>query len=33
MHDTALRALEDLGMRVLLPEARKIFAAGRRAGR
>lgn len=28
MHDTALRILEDLGMRVLHPEARKIFAAG-----
>lgn len=28
MHDTALRTLEELGMKVLLPEARKIFAAG-----
>ncbi|KMW57315.1 Trimethylamine methyltransferase family protein [Candidatus Rhodobacter oscarellae] len=28
MHDAALRALEELGMRVLLPEARKIFIAG-----
>ncbi|MEM7319587.1 MAG: trimethylamine methyltransferase family protein [Pseudomonadota bacterium] len=28
MHATALRLLEDLGMRVLLPEARRIFAAG-----
>ncbi|MEL6572090.1 MAG: trimethylamine methyltransferase family protein [Pseudomonadota bacterium] len=27
MHDTALRTLEELGMRVLLPEARKIFKA------
>lgn len=27
MHDTALRMLEDLGMKVLLPEARNIFAA------
>ena len=27
MHDTALRTLEELGMRVLLPEARRIFAA------
>lgn len=27
IHDTALRALEDLGIRVLLPEARRIFAA------
>ncbi len=27
MHDTALRMLEDLGMRVLLPEARKLFKA------
>jgi len=31
MHDTALRILEELGMRVLLPEARKIYrAAGAR---
>ncbi|MCB2136680.1 MAG: trimethylamine methyltransferase family protein [Rhodobacteraceae bacterium] len=31
MHDTALRVLEDLGVRVLLPEARAIFrAAGAR---
>ena len=28
MHDTALRALEDLGVRVLLPEARDIFRQG-----
>jgi trimethylamine--corrinoid protein Co-methyltransferase len=28
MHETALRMLEELGMRVLLPEAREIFAAG-----
>jgi trimethylamine--corrinoid protein Co-methyltransferase len=28
MHETALRMLEELGMRVLLPEARDIFAAG-----
>jgi trimethylamine--corrinoid protein Co-methyltransferase len=28
MHETALRMLEDLGMCVLLPEARDIFAAG-----
>ncbi|MEL6640419.1 MAG: trimethylamine methyltransferase family protein [Pseudomonadota bacterium] len=28
MHESALGILEDLGMRVLLPEARKIFAAG-----
>jgi trimethylamine--corrinoid protein Co-methyltransferase len=27
MHETALRMLEDLGMKVLLPEARKIYAA------
>ncbi len=27
MHDTALRTLEELGMRVLLPEARRLFAA------
>ncbi len=27
IHDTALRVLEDLGMRVLLPEARQIYAA------
>lgn len=27
IHDTALRVLEDLGMRVLLPEARDIYAA------
>lgn len=27
MHETALRTLEELGMRVLLPEARKIYAA------
>ncbi|SFS11321.1 trimethylamine methyltransferase family protein [Yoonia litorea] len=26
MHETALRTLEDLGLRVLLPEARRIFA-------
>lgn len=26
MHDTALRVLEDLGVKVLLPEARQIFA-------
>jgi trimethylamine--corrinoid protein Co-methyltransferase len=30
MHETALRMLEELGMRVLLPEARDIFAAGAR---
>ncbi|MEF3049044.1 trimethylamine methyltransferase family protein [Pseudotabrizicola sp. L79] len=28
MHETALRTLEDLGVRVLLPEARKILAQG-----
>ena len=28
MHETALRTLEELGMKVLLPEARKIFAKG-----
>lgn len=28
MHDTALRVLEELGMRVLLPEGRAIFKAG-----
>ena len=28
MHDTALRVLEELGMKVLLPEARAIFRAG-----
>ena len=28
MHETALRMLEDLGMRVLLPAARNLFAAG-----
>ncbi len=27
IHDTALRVLEELGVKVLLPEARKIFAA------
>ena len=27
MHQSALNILEDMGMRVLLPEARKIFAA------
>ncbi|MEC3861573.1 trimethylamine methyltransferase family protein [Mesobacterium sp. TK19101] len=27
IHETALRTLEDLGMKVLLPEARKIYAA------
>ena len=27
MHETALRLLEDLGMKVLLPEARRIYAA------
>jgi trimethylamine--corrinoid protein Co-methyltransferase len=27
IHDTALRVLEELGMRVLLPEARQIYAA------
>ena len=27
MHQTALRILEELGMRVLLPEARRVFAA------
>src|SRR6516225_11606530 len=27
MHQTALRVLEELGMRVLLPQARRIFAA------
>ena len=28
MHDTALRTLEELGIKVLLSEARKIYAAG-----
>jgi len=28
MHDTALRIIEELGIKVLLPEARKIFAQG-----
>ena len=28
MHQTALRMLEDLGMKVLLPEARRFYAAG-----
>ncbi|MAW52929.1 MAG: trimethylamine methyltransferase [Geminicoccus sp.] len=28
MHETALRMLEELGMKVLLPEARKTYAAG-----
>ncbi|PHO03010.1 trimethylamine methyltransferase [Rhodobacteraceae bacterium 4F10] len=28
MHDTALRTLEELGIKVLLPEARRVFAAG-----
>jgi trimethylamine--corrinoid protein Co-methyltransferase len=28
MHETALRTLEELGMKVLLPEARRIYAAG-----
>jgi len=28
MHQSALRILEELGMRVLLPEARKVFASG-----
>jgi len=28
MHATALNLLEELGMRVLLPEARKLYAAG-----
>jgi len=28
IHETALRTLEDLGVKVLLPEARKIFAQG-----
>jgi trimethylamine--corrinoid protein Co-methyltransferase len=28
LHETALRTLEELGMRVLLPEARDLFAAG-----
>jgi trimethylamine--corrinoid protein Co-methyltransferase len=28
MHETALRTLEELGMRVLLPEARRLYAAG-----
>ncbi|SLN23909.1 Trimethylamine methyltransferase (MTTB) [Falsiruegeria litorea R37] len=28
MHETALRMLEDLGMKVLLPEARRIYAQG-----
>ena len=27
LHDTALRVLEELGMKILLPEAREIFAA------
>ena len=29
MHDTALRVLEELGVKVLLPEAREIFAKAR----
>jgi len=28
MHNTALRVLEELGIKVLLPEARRLFAAG-----
>lgn len=28
MHDAALRALEELGVKVLLPEARRLFVAG-----
>ncbi|KIC43645.1 trimethylamine methyltransferase [Ruegeria sp. ANG-S4] len=28
MHETALRALEELGVKVLLPEARRLFAEG-----
>ena len=28
IHDTALRVLEELGMKILLPEAREIFAKG-----
>ncbi len=28
MHETALRTLEELGVKVLLPEARRLFAAG-----
>ena len=28
IHDTSLRTLEELGMRVLLPDARKIFRQG-----
>jgi len=28
MHDTALRTIEELGIKVLLPEARKIYAQG-----
>ncbi|MEC7305000.1 MAG: trimethylamine methyltransferase family protein, partial [Pseudomonadota bacterium] len=28
MHEAALKALEDLGMKILLPEARRIFGAG-----
>ena len=28
MHDTALRTLEELGVKVLLPEARRDLAAG-----
>lgn len=28
IHETALRVLEDLGMKVLLPEARRVYAAG-----
>ena len=28
MHDTALRVLEDLGIRILLDEARAIFRTG-----
>ncbi len=28
MHDTALRTLEELGVKVLLPEARRLFAQG-----
>ena len=27
MHDSAVRILEELGMKVLLPEARRIYAA------
>ena len=28
MHETALKMLEELGMKVLLPEARKLYAKG-----